>query len=63
MKNLILILILTGCTQQQLETQSRTEDVVEAQFESSKPCDQAALDKHSAEIGAYEITCEELEAL
>jgi hypothetical protein len=32
---------------------------------TTKPaqCDQNALDQHSAEIGAYEITCEELEDL
>jgi hypothetical protein len=33
---------------------------IAASWPARSTCDQAALDKHSAEIGAYEITCEEL---
>ena len=64
MKYIILILSLTACTAPQLNAQSAKEDIIEAYLEDpERKCDQQALDAYSAEIGAYEITCEELEEL
>jgi hypothetical protein len=77
MKNFILLILLTaGCTQQKTDVtgyyqgyQRGWKDANEIlsafrkQTGEKLECDQAALDKHSAEIGAYEITCDELEAL
>ena len=76
MKNFILLILLTGCTQPKTDVKGYYEgyqrgwkdanEILAAfrkQTGEKLDCDQAELDKHSAEIGAYEITCEELEAL
>lgn len=62
MKIIILCLALIGCTKL-----SETDKTVTTEFIMDKAraghCDQAELDAHSEAIGAYEITCEELEDL
>lgn len=69
MKYLILLLALNACTTSRIEIMKDFR-AKETKFSLDEhytyfegECDQAALDAYSAKIGAYEITCEEMEEL
>ena len=64
MKYLILLLALNACTTQNLDQDARRELAIENHVELyGSACDQELLNEQAEMIGAYEITCEELDAL